>query len=116
VIFDASWRYARRFKAAARAAPAGPLADFYAAGPVDLLRPTAPMAAIDLETDGLHAASDQILEIGYVGMTDWQVDLSTALRARIRPKSALRREVVAIHRITDDVWTCHVFVPLQVLV
>ena len=60
------------------------------------------MAAIDLETDGLQAASDQILEIGYLGMTDWQIDLSSALRARIRPKSALRHEAVAIHRITDD--------------
>ncbi len=102
MIFDASWRYARRFMAAASAAPSGPLADFYAAGPVDLSRLSAPMAAIDLETDGLQAASDQILEIGYVAIPDWQIDLSTALRARIRPKSALRREAVAIHRITDD--------------
>lgn len=102
MIFDAPWRYARRFRAAAAAAPRGPLADFYAAGPVDLGQATAPMAAIDLETDGLNAASDPILELGYVAMPDWQIDLSTALRARIRPKSALRREAVAVHRITDD--------------
>lgn len=102
MIFDAAWRYQRRFAAAAKRAPAGPLADFYAAGPVDLTGANAPMAAIDLETDGLQAASDPILEIGYVALTDWRVDLSTALRARIKPKSALRPKAVAVHRITDD--------------
>lgn len=102
MIFDAAWRYRRRFAAAAKRAPAGPLADFYAAGPVDVTGVSAPMAAIDLETDGLQAASDQILEMGYVAMTDWRVDLSSSLRARIRPKSALRREAVVVHRITDD--------------
>jgi DNA polymerase-3 subunit epsilon len=102
MIGDANWRYARRFRAAAKAAPAGPLADFYAAGMVDLAQTHAPMAAIDLETDGLHAPTDAILEMGYVAFDGWRVDLSSALRARIRPKSALRRDGVAIHRITDD--------------
>lgn len=102
MIFDAAWHYRRRFAAAAKRAPTGPLGDFYAAGPVDLTGAIAPMAAIDLETDGLQAASDQILELGYVAMADWRVDLSTALRARIRAKSALRREAVVVHRITDD--------------
>jgi DNA polymerase-3 subunit epsilon len=102
MILDALWRLERRFAAAARRAPPGPLAEFYAAGLPDLRRPDADMAAIDLETDGLNARADQILEIGCVGMDRTGIDLSTALRLRIRPTAALRPESVAIHRITDD--------------
>jgi len=102
MIFDAAWWYARRFKAAARLAPPGPLADFYAAGPVDLSKADAPMAAIDLETDGLNAATDAMLELGYVAMRSKQIDLSSALRLRVRPSAALRPESVVVHRITDD--------------
>jgi len=89
MIWGARARYLRRFRSAARMAaakgPETPLAQFYAGGPVDLDQTHAPMAAIDLETDGLNGASDSILEIGYVGFEGWRVDLSTALRARIKP-------------------------------
>jgi DNA polymerase III subunit epsilon len=102
MIFDATWRLRRNFAAAARLAPKGPLADYYAAGLPDLHAADAPMAAIDLETDGLNAKNDPILEVGYVGMSAFMVDLSGALRLRIKPKSALRREAVVVHRITDD--------------
>jgi DNA polymerase-3 subunit epsilon len=102
MIFDAAWRLHRRFAAAARAAPAGPLGDYYAAGLPDLTSTNGPMAAIDLETDGLNARHDPILEVGFVAMQAGCVDLSSAMRLRIRPKSALRREAVIVHRITDD--------------
>jgi DNA polymerase-3 subunit epsilon len=102
MIFDAEWRYQRRFHTAAKRAPNGPLADFCAAGPADMRGATAKMAAIDLKTDGLNAATYPILELGYAAIEKWQVDLSTALRARIKPKSALRCETVVVHRITDD--------------
>jgi DNA polymerase III subunit epsilon len=102
MILDAVWRLKRRFAAAARAAPPGPLSDYYAAGMADLAGPQAAMAAIDLETDGLNARADSILEFGIVGMTLSGIDLSTARRLRISPKSALRAESVVIHRITDD--------------
>jgi DNA polymerase-3 subunit epsilon len=102
MILDALWWLKRRFRAAARTAPPGPLADYYAAGLPDMHSPDAEMAAIDLETDGLNARDDQVLEIGCVGMNRTGIDLSTALRLRVRPKAALRPESVVIHRITDD--------------
>jgi len=102
MILDAAWRMKRAFAAAARAAPKGPLADYYAAGLPDLSVADAPMAAIDLETDGLNPKNDPILEVGYVAMRAGFIDLSSALRLRIKPKFALRREAVIVHRITDD--------------
>lgn len=102
MILDALWRLRRRFLAAAREAPAGPLGDYYAAGMADLGAHDADLVAIDLETDGLDAKSHAIIEIGCVGMTPFAIDLSTALRLRLRPPSALRGESVVVHRITDD--------------
>jgi DNA polymerase III subunit epsilon len=102
MILNAVWRLKRRFAAAARAAPPGPLADFYAAGLADLGRTETPLVALDLETDGLNAKDDHILEFGLVGMTLTGIDLATAQRIRISPKTALRPETVVIHKITDD--------------
>lgn len=102
MILDAVWRLKRRFHAAARAAPPGPLAAYYAAGLPDLDRDDSALAAIDLETDGLNPRSDPIIEVGLVTMTPTAIDLSTALRVRVRPPTALRHDSVIVHRITDD--------------
>ncbi len=102
MILDAQWRLARRFAAAARRAPPGPLADFYAAGLPALDQAPDAMVAIDLETDGLNAASDSIIEAGLVGMTPDAITLATAHRQRICPRRALTGDSVIVHRITDD--------------
>jgi DNA polymerase III subunit epsilon len=102
MILDAGWRFARRFAAAARSAPPGPLADFYAAGLPDMKAAPGDMVAIDLETDGLTSASDSIIEAGLVGMTTSAITLATARRHRMRPRRALTGDSVIVHRITDD--------------
>lgn len=94
----------RAFERAARAAPAGPLQDFYRAGLPDFDAPLSqiPMAAIDLETDGLDAASHAVLEAGIVELDSRMIHASTAQRIRFRPDAALNPGAVVIHRITDD--------------
>lgn len=102
MISWSNWRLRRKFDAAARLAPSGPLADYYAAGLPDFNSPSWPMAAIDLETDGLDARNDPILELGFVAMTDGGIDLASAQRLRLRPNAALREDSVIVHGITDD--------------
>ena len=97
-----NWRLARKFQAAARIAPKGPLADYYAAGLADFDSRSWSMAAIDLETDGLDARNDPILELGFVTMTADGIDLGTAQKLRFRPNAALREGSVIVHGITDD--------------
>jgi len=102
MIFDAAWRLRRRFTAAARAAPDGPLSAYYARGLADFAAPDGPLTALDLETDGLNPGKDAIIEVGAVDMALSGIDLSTAFRLRVRPRGALRGESVIVHRITDD--------------
>ncbi|AKM10877.1 hypothetical protein AB433_14330 [Croceicoccus naphthovorans] len=100
----AAWRFARRFEAARRAAPPGPLRDFYEAGhpaldtPVDAV----PMVALDLETDGLDFGTSAILEAGLIEMAHDRIFAGTGRRIRIRPTEALSEKSVVIHTITDD--------------
>ncbi|MEO1046577.1 MAG: exonuclease domain-containing protein [Pseudomonadota bacterium] len=108
MIGDARWRWMRRWKKAAetahRAASGSALADYYAAGPPDMDVPwqSAPLIAIDLETDGLDARSDMLLEAGWVALSNGAVRLATAQRLRISAQSDLRASSVVIHGITDD--------------
>lgn len=94
----------RKFEKAARQAPAGPLADYYKAGLPDLEGPasSAALMAIDLETDGLDAAHDMILEAGMIGMSGETIHSASALRVQFRAAAALNPQAVAIHHITDD--------------
>lgn len=116
MIGDARWRWLRRWKKAASAAEAGAgrvadqgaagaaLHDYYAAGPVDLdgLWSDAPLVAIDLETDGLDAAQDMLLEAGWLHLRGGAVVLGTAQRMRISAPGDLRASSVVIHGITDE--------------
>lgn len=97
-------RLRRRFDQAAAKAPAGPLADYYAAGPPDPATPLdeLEMVAIDLETDGLDFTTSAILEAGTVTAHACAIAASDAHRIRFRPPEALRASSVVIHRITDD--------------
>ena len=94
----------RVFARAAKAAPAGPLADYYAAGLPDLDAPAfqSALLAIDLETDGLDAARDTILEAGTVELASGVLVAGSAARIRFRADAPLKSEAVVIHRITDD--------------
>lgn len=104
-LFGGTLRQLKRaFDRAAQHAPPGPLQDYYRAGLPDFDMPISqiPMAAIDLETDGLDAATHAVLEAGIVDM-DWQaIHSRSARRIRFRPDAALNPGAVVIHRITDD--------------
>ncbi|MCB2077344.1 MAG: hypothetical protein KDE55_06545 [Novosphingobium sp.] len=94
----------RKFERAARAAPPGPLRDFYEAGMPSFATPLGglEMVAIDLETDGLDFPASAILEAGIVTLGTGGVRADTAMRLRFRPDKALSPSSVVIHRITDD--------------
>jgi DNA polymerase-3 subunit epsilon len=97
-------RLRRKLDNARKAAPPGPLRDFYDAAfpafetPVDALE----MIAIDLETDGLEFTSSAILEAGFVTLAGDRIEAAGATRIRVRPPGALCASSVVIHRITDD--------------
>lgn len=94
----------RAFARASAEAPPGPLADYYASGLPDLGTPVAksPLLAIDLETDGLEAGRDAILEAGMVALSRNRIPTDSARRIRFRGDGPLNPEAVVIHRITDD--------------
>lgn len=104
-LFGGPLRHLKRaFDRAAQHTPPGPLQDYYRAGLPDFDAPISrvPLAAIDLETDGLDMASHALLEAGIVDM-DWQaIHSRTARRIRFRADAALNPGAVVIHLITDD--------------
>lgn len=97
-------RLRRRFEAAARTAPPGPLRRFYDAGLPVLDAPVANLdaVALDLETDGLDFATSAILEAGLIDLDLAGLSPDSAARLRIKPQAALAAISVVIHRITDD--------------
>ncbi|HEY8604430.1 exonuclease domain-containing protein [Tsuneonella suprasediminis] len=101
---DPRRKFARAFAKAAAQAPAGPLADYYAAGmpTLDAAFSEAELACIDLETDGLTPRRDAILEAGIVPLAQGRLQAGQARRIRFRPAQALSSASVAIHGITDD--------------
>jgi len=99
-----AWRFSRRFEAARRQAPTGPLRDFYEAGHPSFreLAENTAMVALDLETDGLDFRSSAILEAGLIDMAHDRVFAGTGQRIRMKPPCFLSEQSVVIHRITDD--------------
>ncbi|MEO1168167.1 MAG: exonuclease domain-containing protein [Pseudomonadota bacterium] len=104
MIFSRRGRFERRRARAAASAKGTPLEDFYAVEPPDFGTQADAMAmiAIDLETDGLDAAQDAILEAGWVGLTPRAISAASAGRLRFRPGQKLSEQSVVIHRIMDD--------------
>lgn len=99
-----SHKLRRAYERTARGVPKGPLGEYYRAGLPDLDLPVsdAPLLAIDLETDGLDAKRDAILEAGAVAMESGLIRTGTARRIRFRNLAALKSEAVVVHGITDD--------------
>ncbi|MGP1354456.1 MAG: exonuclease domain-containing protein [Parasphingopyxis sp.] len=104
MIFGRRGRFERQRARAAAAAKGTPLESFYAVGVPDFAADAdaVDMIAIDLETDGLDAEKDAILEAGWVGLTSGTIRAATAGRLRLRPEQRLSAQSVVIHHITDD--------------
>lgn len=85
-------------------APAGVIKDFYAI-PFPSRRSdcrTLGFVALDLETSGLDNRRDEILSIGWVCLSDMQIELSSAQHRLIRPHYDIPEQSAVIHQITDD--------------
>jgi len=93
----------RRRRLLRRCAP-GPLHDFLAAPFPDLGADfrDVEFVALDLETTGLDARTDEILSIGMVSMHGCRVDLATASHYLVTPTRAVPESSAVIHQITDD--------------
>ncbi len=94
------WRQRRL----ARTAPAGPLRRFYEA-PFPAARAdwrSLEYLALDLETTGTDARTEQIVSAGWVVLRGPSIDLSTATRRLVRPSKAMPEASAVIHAITDD--------------
>jgi DNA polymerase-3 subunit epsilon len=88
----------------ARRAPEGPLRRLYQAPlpssgsnwrDVDYV-------AVDLETTGRDAQSDEIVSAGWVELHGAVIQLGTARRRLVRPSRAMPERSAVIHAITDD--------------
>lgn len=104
MIFGRRGRFERQRARAAASAKGTPLEDFYAVDPPDFTADADVMAmiAIDLETDGLDARHDAILEAGWIGLTPRAISAASAGRLRFRPERKLSEQSVVIHHIMDD--------------
>jgi len=100
MLFSAEFRRKRLLK---RLKP-GPLREFYAV-PFPAPRSDSRQLdyiALDLETTGLDPAQDEILSLGWVGITGMQIDLASAQHRLVRPERAIPEQSAVIHHITDD--------------
>ncbi|MCW8931385.1 MAG: exonuclease domain-containing protein [Gammaproteobacteria bacterium] len=85
-------------------APPGPLKDFLSVPFPDPKIPLnkAPILAMDFETTGLSAKTDQILSVGHISIESFEIMLSSAYHQVICTEGELKEEGVIIHQITDD--------------
>ncbi len=58
--------------------------------------------AVDFETTGLDLKNDKILSVGFIGMENSEILLSTAYHRIIHTEETLAEENVVIHQITDS--------------
>lgn len=96
--------WAQRFAELARSTRHPQLKAYYEAGAVAADTPIeqVPMIAMDFETTGIDANSDDIVSIGLVAMTLRRIRLRDARHWILKPRSDLRDESVVIHGITHS--------------
>lgn len=102
-MFGGLFGGARRRRDRAEARAQGPLADFYKSAWPALTTPTSELSllAIDLETTGLDAASDQMLSVGFVPVHSGEIILAGARHIIIQSGTEVGQSAV-LHHLTDD--------------
>lgn len=103
-MFSQWFGYEAKRKRLLAKAPPGPLRDYLSVpfpAPKTALNKT-PILAMDFETTGLNAKTDQILSVGYICIDSFEISLSSAYHQVIRTQGELKEEGVIIHQITDD--------------
>ncbi|MCP3849649.1 MAG: DNA polymerase III subunit epsilon [Gammaproteobacteria bacterium] len=103
-MFSHWFGYEAKRKRLLAKAPSGPLKDFLS---VPFPDPKTPLnktsiLAMDFETTGLNAKTDQILSVGHIRIESFEVLLSSAYHQIICTQGELKEEGVIIHQITDD--------------
>lgn len=80
------------------------LQQYYAAGMVtgNTAISDAPLLALDLETTGLNPAENGIVSIGIVPVQGDKICSSAAKQWLVKPRFALTRHSVTLHKITDS--------------
>lgn len=96
------WNLRRRHLA--RSVPAGPLRRFYEVPfpPSGADWRSLEYLALDLETTGTDARTEEIVSAGWVVLRGPSIDLSTAARRLVRTSKAMPERSAVIHAITDD--------------
>ena len=103
-MLDCLVGYEAKRKRQLKKAPDGALKDFLATPFPDINQSIedTPILAVDFETTGLNAASDQILSVGFILIKKNEIKLSSAYHKVIRTTGYLTEKNVIIHQITDD--------------
>ncbi|MEW6989765.1 exonuclease domain-containing protein [Colwelliaceae bacterium 6441] len=85
-------------------APKGPLKDFLSVPfpSVNSLFRDTNILAVDFETTGLDAVQDKLLSVGFVELSQQQIQLGTCYHQIINTHQKLKADNVAIHQITDQ--------------
>lgn len=95
--------YEAKRKRLLKKAPDGPLKDFLSVPFPQLDTPISelPILAVDFETTGLDAKADKLLSVGFVALTQEQIQLSSCYHQIINTTVKLEESNVIIHQITD---------------
>lgn len=104
-MFSQWFGYEAKRKRLLTKAPDGPLKDYLSIpfpDPETALNNTS-ILALDFETTGLNAKTDQILSVGCIAIESFEILLSSAYHQVIRTQGDLKEEGVVIHQITDDI-------------
>ncbi len=85
-------------------APAGPVKDYLSQPFPALNTPLAKLnlVAVDFETTGLDAINDKLLSVGFVNISEQQIQLNSCYHQIINTNRALAADNVIIHQITDQ--------------
>lgn len=104
-MFSQWFGYEAKRKRLFTKAPEGPLKDYLSIpfpDPKAALNNT-PILALDFETTGLNAKTDQILSVGHIAIDSFEILLASAYHQIICTQGNLKEEGVVIHQITDDI-------------
>jgi len=103
-MFSRWFGYEAKRKRLLARAPQGPLKEYLSVpfpDPLTRLNQT-PILALDFETTGLNAKTDQILSVGHIDINSFEISLASAYHQIICTHGDLKAESVVIHQITDD--------------
>jgi len=103
-LFDWIWGYEVKRQRLLKKVPEGVLKDFLSVPFPDRNTPFCELdiLSVDFETTGLNAVKDKLLSVGFVQMSNQQIDIGSSYHQIIKSKGLLAERNVTIHHITDS--------------